>query len=313
MRCKIVSRNSLPLGIPAKDNRMGRLVDAVIVSANPPSLITLPIKSAAERPTGVSEIWRNAERRLKAASGISICRNRSPGASTLRWSPVTKSTTGIFRSPPPACQMVQVPSSAEVSEIIGPAGSDMQMLPPTVAVFHILKEARNARQHWLISGAAIHSGGQASASSCATVQVADIDKLVSLTVSAGHFRAVRSISRLRWTCGSENSQVPPASQASPAVQTGNWSRVVGCATAVMVFRSMDRLTLSSRCIYDYEVLQDQRQLPRSLGWSLHRVKGWVFAKTPFVKQDAFRKSGGIMDQTQAIWIKDPLSIFADDA
>ena len=75
-----------------------------------------------------------------------------------------------------ACQIVQTPSSAEVREIIGPAGSDMQILPPTVAVFHILKEARNARQHWLISGEATHSGGQASASSCATVQVADIDK-----------------------------------------------------------------------------------------------------------------------------------------
>ena len=151
------------------------MVDAVIVSANPPSLVTLPINSAAERPTGVSEIWRNAERRLKAASGISTCRNRSPGASTLRWSPVTKSATAIFRSPPPACQIVQTPSSAEVREIIGPAGSDMQMLPPTVAVFQILKEARNARQHWLISGEAIHSGGQDSASSCATVQVAAID------------------------------------------------------------------------------------------------------------------------------------------
>src|SRR6266516_6252307 len=184
MRCKIVSRNSLLFGIPAKDNRTGRLVDAVIVRANPPSLVTLPIRSAAERPTGVSEIWRNAERCLRAAIGISTCRNRSPDASTLRWSPVTKSTTGIFCSPPPACQTVRTPSSAEVSEMIGPAGSDMQMLPPTVAVFQILKEARNARQHWLISGEAIHSGGQESASSCATVQVADIDNSVSPMISA---------------------------------------------------------------------------------------------------------------------------------
>src|SRR3954470_5152883 len=135
----------------------------------------LPINSAAERPTGVSDIWRNAERRRKAASGMATCRNRSPGASTLRWSVVTHSATAIFRSPPPACQMVQTPSSPEVREIIGPAGSAMQMLPPTVAIFQILKEARNARQHWLISGEAIHSGGQESASSCATVQVADID------------------------------------------------------------------------------------------------------------------------------------------
>src|SRR4029077_9125073 len=176
-----------------KENWTGRAVAAVTVSAKAPSLETLPIRSAAERPTGVREIWRNAERLFKAPSGISFCRNRSPGASTLRWSPVTNSATGIFCSPPPACQMVQTPSSAEVNEITGPAGNDMQIFPPTVAVFHILKEARNARQHWLISGEAIHSGGQARASSCATVQVADIKSSVSVTVSAGHFRSVRSI------------------------------------------------------------------------------------------------------------------------
>ena len=139
-----------------------------------PSSLTLPISSAADRPTGVSDIWRNAERRFSAASGISICRSRSPGASTLRWLPVTKSATLTRCSLPSAFQIVQTPSSAAVSAIIGPAGSDMQRLPPTVAVFQILKDARNARQHWLISGEAIQSGGQASASSCATVQVAAI-------------------------------------------------------------------------------------------------------------------------------------------
>ena len=30
--------------------------------------------------------------------------------------------------------------------IIGPAGSDMQMLPPAVAEFHTLNDARNASQ-----------------------------------------------------------------------------------------------------------------------------------------------------------------------
>ena len=65
-------------------------------------------------------------------------------------------------------QSVQTPSSAAVSEIIGPAGSDMQMFPPTVALFQILNEARKDRQHWRISGAALHSGGAATASSSAT-------------------------------------------------------------------------------------------------------------------------------------------------
>src|ERR1700686_821761 len=150
-----------------KDSRSGRIVDAVTVRKKPSSLI-VPINSAAERPSGVSEIWRNAVRRFSAASGISICRNRSPCASTLRLSPVTKSATLIFRSPPPAFQIVQTPSSADVSEIIGPAGNDMQRLPPMVAVFQILKEARKARQHWVIKGEVGQSGGQATASSCAT-------------------------------------------------------------------------------------------------------------------------------------------------
>src|SRR6266566_3794927 len=159
MRSRIASRSSLGVGILAKDSRTGRLVDAVTVKRNAPTLATLPIRSAAERPTGVSEIWRKAERRFNAVNGISICRSRSPGASTLRWLPVTKSATDTFRSPPSACHIVQTPSSADVSEIIGPAGSDMQRLPPTVAVFQILKEARKARQHWLMTGAASHSTG----------------------------------------------------------------------------------------------------------------------------------------------------------
>src|SRR5262245_10590091 len=123
--------------------------------------------------------------------------------------------------------MVATPSSADVSEIMGPAGSDMQMLPPTVAVFQILNEARNARQHWLIRGDAIQSGGQASASSCATVQVAAIESPLSLMVSAGHFRSVSSTRRFKCSCGSENSQVPPASHASPGVQTGRSERLAG--------------------------------------------------------------------------------------
>ncbi len=60
---------------------------------------------------------------------------------------MTKSVTAMRRSPPSGVQMVQTPSSAAVSDIIGPAGSAMQMLPPTVAMFQILNEARKARQH----------------------------------------------------------------------------------------------------------------------------------------------------------------------
>jgi len=58
-------------------------------------------------------------------------------------------------------------------------------------------------------------------------------------VSAGHFRSVRSTSRVNWTWGSENSQVPPASQASPAVQMGSSARLCGRATDLMVFKSIE--------------------------------------------------------------------------
>ena len=51
-----------------------------------------------------------------------------PARARCAWSPVTKSACGYLRSPPSACQIVQTPSSAAVSEIIGPAGSDMQMI-----------------------------------------------------------------------------------------------------------------------------------------------------------------------------------------
>src|SRR5712671_1569784 len=260
MRCSIASRSSLAAGMSGNESRTGRVVDAVTVKAMAPAPVTLPINSASDRPTGVSDIWRNAERRFSAAIGISICRSRSPAVRTLLWLPVTKSATLIFCSLPSAFQIVQIPSSAAVNAIIGPAGNDMQRLPPTVAVFHILNDARNARQHWLIRGAAVHSGGQARASSCATVQVAAIVSSVSPIVSAGHLKSVRSTSRVRWAWGSENSQVPPASQASPAVQTGSCARVFGCATSVMVFKSMDTLELSTRCYSLYQVLQDRRQL-----------------------------------------------------
>ena len=46
---------------------------------------------------------------------------------------------------------------------------------------------------------------------------------------------------------------------------------------------------------------------RWVGMVLLCVKGRAFANTPFAHQV------GIMDQTQAIWIKDPLSILADGA
>src|SRR5260370_16519435 len=84
-------------------------------------------------------------------------RSKSPGRKLLLWLPVTKSSTATRRSLPSGAITVQIPSSATASEIIGPAGNDIQILPPTVAVFQILNEERNERQHSPITGAPIHA------------------------------------------------------------------------------------------------------------------------------------------------------------
>src|SRR6266436_9498175 len=120
-----------------------------------------------------------------------------------------------------------------------------------------------------------------------------MESLESPIVSAGHFRSVRSISRVRSTCGSENSQVPPASQASPAVQTGSCARDRGWATELIVFRSMDTPVLATRCIYCKKTCKTDAN--SSAEWTGLCRKGWT------------------MDHGQAIWIKDPLGILADGA
>ena len=66
MRCASVAAS----GRRGKASRTGRAVDAVIVRSNAPSHgASVPINSAAERPIGVSDICRNAERRVSVVTG----------------------------------------------------------------------------------------------------------------------------------------------------------------------------------------------------------------------------------------------------
>src|ERR1700722_11226984 len=101
-----------------------------------------------------------------------MLRSNSPGASTFLLLPVTKSIILTSRGLPLRGKSVTTPSSAVVSEVIGPAGSDMQMLPPTVAAFQILNDAKKARQQSWISGAAIQSFGGLKSYSSRILQVA---------------------------------------------------------------------------------------------------------------------------------------------
>ena len=137
---------------------------------------TVAMMSAAERPSLVSDTCRIAARLDRAAAGRWILRSSSPFRSTLWWLPVTKSTTDTSRGSPPRGHSVQTPSSAAVSEIIAPAGSDMQTLPPTVAAFQILNDIRNASMHCRNSGTARHPSGPSKSCSSTIRQVAAMSR-----------------------------------------------------------------------------------------------------------------------------------------
>src|SRR5215207_3084435 len=175
-----------------------------------------------------------------------------------------------------------MPSRATVSEIIGPAGKDMQMLPPTVAVFQTLNDARNAWQHWRISGAAVHSGGASRASNCAIVQVGDIWSPCSSTTSGAQSKPCRSSSRRRCGCGSEKSQVPPASQLSPSCQSKSSSPFpVTRRIPVMVFRSTWQVLLTmlevQSCPHDLHSPQTRTRGPhRELSGSTSNRDGYHY-------------------------------------
>src|SRR5260221_12183331 len=128
-----------------------------------------------------------------------------------------------------------MPSAATVSKISGPAGNDMQMFPPTVAVFQILNDDRKERQHCSIRGAAVQSVGAPKATNLAIGQVAAISTPCLLIVNGGQPSPSRSIKRRRCGCSSENSHVPPASQASPSRQSIVPSRDLGRAIYPLVF------------------------------------------------------------------------------
>ena len=213
---------------------------AVIVSNEFPMLRAA---RADEQRFGATEVRERepaeSEAFFRACAVRKMERSNSPGARTFWWLPVTKSTRGTRRGSPLLGQSVQMPSSAAVSEIIGPAGSDMQMFPPTVASFQILKEARNERQHWRNSGAAVHSGG-------AIDEMIEFDdlarggdfKTLGRGWSEGQLSDSRSMSVCVLICGSENSQVPPASQAKPLCHCFTSSGLEGRLISVMVFRSI---------------------------------------------------------------------------
>ena len=122
-----------------------------------------------ERPRCVRLKRRWACRLVSECTGNSMLRRTSPGSRTFWWSPVTKSHASTVLTVPSVAHSVNEASSATARVIIGPAGSDIQMLPPTVAEFHTLKEERKYSQLTRISGLARQLSGGTNAYSSATV------------------------------------------------------------------------------------------------------------------------------------------------
>lgn len=191
--------------------------------------------SAPERPRPYRDACRNAVRQRRARAGRVTGRSNSPSARTVRPAPVTKSAAATVRAAPVCGRSRHMPSSASVSEIIGPAGRPLQRLPPTVAMFQILNEARKARQHSSKSGAAGAAKVAAKRYRVAMVQVAAISRAPSCRSATGSQPVrLRSTRRRRCGCGSEKRYVPPPSQASPGRQG---SRRRASRTSSTVFRS----------------------------------------------------------------------------
>lgn len=226
-------------GSASKRIRTGRVVPAVTVSSS--SLVPgvcVPMRNTVERPRRVSEKRRSAVRFRRACTGISIRRRISPGARMFWLLPVTKSRASTVRTEPSAAHSSYRASRATVSVIMGPAGRDIQILPPTVAALQTLNEERNASQLRGKSGPALHSSGSAAVYSSWMVQVAPTPRPVSPGTRGSQGSAVRSIRRRSSGCSTEKSQVPPASQASPARQSAPGRPDGRRRTSVTVVRSM---------------------------------------------------------------------------
>src|SRR5205085_1752033 len=76
--------------------------------------------------------------------------------------------------------------------------------------------------------------------SCPIAHVAAMAKPCLWTVNGSQQSRSRSMSRRTPGCGSEKSQVPPASQASPSRQLRISSRDVGRVTSETVLRSISK-------------------------------------------------------------------------
>lgn len=158
-------------------------------------------------------------RRARASAGSHRQRSISPASRRVLPAPVTNSWTGSRRSRPSVARSTHTPPRATAIDTIGAAGSARHTLPPTVALFHTLNDEENARQQPAISARAPGqgpSGPSAKASSSATAHVAAISRPPAPTTSGCQPIRSRSHKREIRGWGAENSQVPPASHASPA-------------------------------------------------------------------------------------------------
>ena len=202
----------------------------MVSSSHPARGRCVPISSAAERPSLVSDARRNATRFAERRRRQVDAAQQFAGPQHVGVVAGDEIDRGDLarrrRRAATACSVPRAPPPARSS---APAGSDMQMLPPTVAAFQILNDASKELQHSRNSGAAVHSPGAGKWYSSAIRQVAAMSSPSADASSAGQPSPSRSISVSMAGCGSENSQVPPASHASPSCQRRDVGRRSGVA------------------------------------------------------------------------------------
>ena len=171
------------------------------------------MSKTSEGPRCVNEKRRKAKRSSRRAWRVGeMERSNSPGSKHILMVARYEIDDGYVALSPLCGQSVETPSSAAVSEIIGPAGSDMQISRRRSPSFQILNEERKARQQWRKRGAASIWRRRPRRRSQLRDLAGELRSRgrVPKPWNEGQRNDSRSIRVWAGIWGSEKSQVPPA-------------------------------------------------------------------------------------------------------
>ena len=233
--------------MPANASWIGRAVDAVTVSVK--RAVGVEACRSAAPPSGRAASARSGETPSGASarrSGMSICRSSSPGASTLR---VVAGDEIDDRHP--ALAAAGLPDRADAVE----RGGQRDHRPRRQRHADVAADGRRLpdleRGEEGAAALADQRRGDPVRRAGERVELRDAcrsrrcDSPLSLIVSAGHLRSVRSISRADGPAAPRTARCRPRAKHRLPSKRAVVPRACGWATAVMVFRSMASAMLST--------------------------------------------------------------------